>query len=279
MEWQGQWLWTAAPLRNRNRFVRFRRRFDYRGGAARLHLTADSRYALYVNGEYLGRGPVRAWPHHARYDTYDLQPHLRPGLNVVAVLVQHLGESTFQYLDGPPGLLAQLELADEVLASDSRWRAAPDASFVGNVPRISCQLGFEEQVDARLDDNWVAPDYDDTAWPSATELRPAADGHHNHLAPRGIPHLTHEPLLPQRIVSLETVRSQPLRATVYLKPYLFPADRSANMMLVHAYLATIIESPAEATVRLVSPHQGARAWRLNGQLMTDGRGTLKRGSN
>ncbi len=53
---------------------------------------------------------MRAWTQHWRYDTYDLAPHLHAGENVVAILVNHYGEGTFQYLDAPPGLLAQLEL-------------------------------------------------------------------------------------------------------------------------------------------------------------------------
>ena len=57
--WPGAWIWSSDRLPQRNAFVRFRRCFPYDGGAATLNLTADSRYVLYVNGEYLGQGPVR----------------------------------------------------------------------------------------------------------------------------------------------------------------------------------------------------------------------------
>ncbi|MFC9430232.1 hypothetical protein [Streptomyces sp. NPDC056987] len=55
-------------------------------------LTADSRYLLLVNGEEVGRGPVRSQPQRMCYDDYDLAPRLRPGTNTVSVLVTHYGD-------------------------------------------------------------------------------------------------------------------------------------------------------------------------------------------
>ncbi len=83
MKWQAHWIWTDQDdkLAERNRFVRFRRRFAWNGGKAVLHITADSRYILYVNGEYRGQGPARGWPQYYQYDSYDLTSYLREGEN------------------------------------------------------------------------------------------------------------------------------------------------------------------------------------------------------
>jgi len=116
MFWRGKWIWTSEETPERNAFVRFRRLFSYKGGPATLHITADSRYVLFVNGRCLGQGPVRAWPWSWRYDTYDLVPFLREGANVIAVLVNHYGEGNFQYIPGPPGLLAQIEMDGATIA-------------------------------------------------------------------------------------------------------------------------------------------------------------------
>jgi hypothetical protein len=247
--------------------VRFRRRFDYDGGSARLHLTADSRYTLWVNGIYVGQGPVRAWPQHWRYDTYDLAPYLRAGENVVAILVNHYGEGTFQYLHAPPGLLAQLELTRSTIASDDQWRASPDPALTTAAPRIGVQEAFEEQFDARKHDGWQSPSYDDTAWAAALALRPAADGVHEDMQPRGIPFLTLEPVLPQRLIGVEAVQSIPHRFTIYAKPYLLPDDRSSNYSRIHGFLATQIWSPQATDVRFVTPHKEARAIKVNGKLV------------
>ncbi len=111
------------------------------------------------------------------------------------------------------------------------------------MPRISVQEAFEEQFDARLGDAWTLPGYDDANWQAAVALRPADDGAHQDLTPRGIPWLTLEPVLPQRIVSAEAVRSVPYRHTIYVKPYLAPDDFSSNANAAHAYLATQVWSP------------------------------------
>jgi hypothetical protein len=264
VSWGGWWIWTAAHLPPRNAFVRFRRRFTYEAGPAHLHLTADSRYTVYVNGAYLGQGPVRAWPDHWRYDSYNLAPLLRPGENVLAVLVQHLGDGTFQYVSGPPGLLAQIETAAGVFASDGQWRESPDQAFAHSAPRISVQQGFEEQYDARIDDAWTAPAYDDSHWPAAVALRPADDGHHRNIEPRGIPFLTLEPTPPQRVLGVEPVRSIPYRFTVDVRPCITPGDRTSNIVMAHAYLGTRVWSPESAEVILRLPHKRPAALKVNG---------------
>ncbi len=266
VEWRAAWIWTDAALPARNAFVGFRRDFDYNGGRALLHLTADSRYTLFLNGKRLGQGPVRAWPNHWRYDSYDLAPDLSTGRNTLAVLVNHWGEGNFQYLAAPPGLLAQLELDGETLLSDASWRARVEPARVSNVPRISVQQGFEEQFDARQSDDWTGADYDDSVWPRATILRGALDGPHQNLEPRGIPFLTQQTVSPQRYLGVERVSSLPHRFTVYAKPYLAPADLSSNFMLFHAYLATQIWSPRACEVRFVFPHKQPGALKVNGQL-------------
>ncbi len=265
ISWKGQWIWSPEPLPARNAWVQLRRRFTYDGGAVMLHLTADSRYTLTLNGELLGQGPARAWPNHYRFDSYDLAPQLRAGENVLCVLVNHFGEGNFQYLPAPPGLLAQLELQDETICSDDSWRARPDFAMQSAAPRISVQQGFEEQFDARESDDWTLLDYDDSAWKPAAMLRGALDGPHQNLEARGIPALTSEAILPSRVVSIDKVRSLPHRFTIYAKPYLAPGDLSSNFVLYHAYLATQIHAPHECEVAFVSPHKHPGAIKINGE--------------
>lgn len=264
--WQGQWIWSEnAP--ERNAFVRFRRKFNYSGGQALLHLTADARYALYLNGAYLGHGPVRAWPNHWRYDSYDLSAELVPGENVITVLVNHFEDGNFQYIPAPPGLLAQLELKDETIVSDASWKASLDAASISAVPRISVQEWFEEQYDARLSDNWTALDYDDSAWAPAVALRESLGGPHQNLEPRAIPYLTLEPVLPQRVLSVESVKSLAYSVAVPIKKYLLPGDSSSRTLVSHSYLATQIYAPQESQVNFVFTHKLPGEIKLNGELL------------
>lgn len=108
MQWQSSWIWLEGEPSPRNAWVCFRKSFELdrhasRVEEARLSITADSRYVLYVNGQLVGRGPVRSWPFEQAYDTYDLRHLLRPGRNCLAVLVTHFGASTFSYVRGRGG--------------------------------------------------------------------------------------------------------------------------------------------------------------------------------
>jgi hypothetical protein len=49
---------------------------------------------------HIGVGPIRSWPFELSYDSYYITNYLAEGENVVAILAQHYGISTFQYLLG-----------------------------------------------------------------------------------------------------------------------------------------------------------------------------------
>ncbi|MBM4039377.1 MAG: alpha-L-rhamnosidase [Planctomycetes bacterium] len=279
IHWRGRWIWAEGELPSRNAFVAFRRRFPCEGGPATLHVTADSRYVAWFNGVWLGSGPVRCWPGHWRYDTYDLTPWLRKDDNVLAVLVNHYGEGTFQYIAGPPGLLAQIEMPGATIMTSPSWRAAAAPGYVTAAPRISVQEAFEEQFDARQAEPWTQLDFDDRSWPAAVDLRGPYAGPHFGLAPRDIPFLTQEPVLPKRLVSVEAVRSVPYRFTIYAKPYVAPSDHSSNFVFAHYYLATQVWSRRNARVTFHIPHKHPGPLKVNGKLAEGDRATLKAGWN
>lgn len=228
------WIWTD-PTAIRNTFARFRRGLHHTGaGSIVLRISADSRYWVFLNGERLGFGPVRSWPDHWKYDEYDISAQLKPGENVLAVLVNHFGEGNFQYLSAAPGLWVELlrisgkHRPECLLRSDDSWRTDSAHALVSRVPRISVQQGFEEQFDARLDDGWTMPGYDDKSWSKAKVVTAP----HPLPEPSGIPHLTAETVFPQRILRAEVVRPADYTWTLNVKPYFPPNDLSSNIAFV-----------------------------------------------
>ncbi|MBK8027926.1 MAG: alpha-L-rhamnosidase N-terminal domain-containing protein [Chloroflexi bacterium] len=191
-----RWIWDAGDTKPRNIFLNFRRTFDLSTipAAAPLHISADARYYLYVNGVRLGYGPARGYPYRYHYDNYDIAEHLRIGKNVVAVMVNHWGEGTFHQLVVRGGLLLQIDM-DDIIVSDARWRVRRNTAYRQNTPRISIQLPWEEQFDARLADAWTDSDYDDAEWDSAVEI-PPADVPWSGLTARRVPLLGNEPIQP-----------------------------------------------------------------------------------
>src|SRR5437867_12696335 len=75
--------WIAPPNVPGDSFIVFhaRRAFDLPSAPARfvVHVSADNRYRLFVNGVSVSSGPQRADVAHWRYETVDLAPHLHAG--------------------------------------------------------------------------------------------------------------------------------------------------------------------------------------------------------
>ena len=108
---------------NESIHVGFRRTFDLAAvpASAQIHLFAYTRYKLFVNGEYVGRGPNRFENRRPEYDTWDIAARLHAGSNVIAVLVHRdwpgessggFGRTLSRIRRHEPGFTAQLELVD-----------------------------------------------------------------------------------------------------------------------------------------------------------------------
>jgi alpha-L-rhamnosidase len=190
--WLGQWIWTDGDPAPRNSYTCFRKTFqlDSVPKEARIHLTADSRYHVYVNGIFAGRGPVRSDRRWLYYDTWDVAEHLEKGKNVVAVLVHHYGETTFQYMQGRGGLIADIVgFAGKSLArSEGTWKALRSEAWSSEGPRMSLQLAFNEVFDSRKEPKgWREPAFDDSSWPAARVIGPAGMEPWPNLVSRDIP--------------------------------------------------------------------------------------------
>lgn len=264
--WQASWIWGGDAESPRNEWRCFRRTFDgpaEAGTPARLHISADSRYVLYVNGEQVGRGPVRSWPKEQFYDTYEIGHLLRAGENTIAALVLHFGVSNFYYIRGRGGLLIDAEAGGRPLVStDGEWRTIRLPGQQAGSPRMACQQGFAEVIDAREgDDRWTQPGFDDGGWERARPIGGAGTAPWTTLVPRDIPFLTEEKHYPAAVVSLRRVRAPAYAAALDLRNQMVPESANhANPIAYCGYVATLLELEEEGRVEIGFP--GGRASRL-----------------
>jgi len=264
-QWAASWIWGGAEASPRNEWRCFRHSFDCPGEIeqdAQLHLCADSRYVLYVNGCLVGRGPVRSWPAEQRYDTYEIGHLLRPGArNTIAVLVLHFGVANFYYIRGRGGLIAELTAGSAVLAAtDSSWKTRLLAGHRRHSPRMACQQGFAEVIDAREEDgDWTGESYDDSTWEPAAAIGPAGMAPWTRLVPRDIPFLTEEKLYPAAVRSVQRVRTPAFMAAIDLRNQMVPDSANhANGIEYCGFLATVIRLESDGVVTAGFP-RGAQA--------------------
>ena len=88
--WPAKWIWHPALHDDEIAVVAFRRKFSVeQKSKVRIHVSADERYELFLDGERIGRGPERGDQENWFYESYDLD--LRAGEHVLVARVWWLG--------------------------------------------------------------------------------------------------------------------------------------------------------------------------------------------
>lgn len=155
-----KWIWYDDPgYELLNSYMQARREVRVSQVPKRvvIRVTADSRYRLYVNGAHVNRGPARGVQEHWPVDELEIAPHLVRGMNVIAAIVHNLGIGTFQYVhQGYAGFWLEGRIGREDISSGRDWRVRPAPGIRKHAARVCLQLGFQEHVDARAnDDRWM----------------------------------------------------------------------------------------------------------------------------
>jgi|GEM_PF-814000 len=217
---QDQWIWIANPDPTHNSYIQVRKLFALPGQPTRAEIkaSADSRYKLYVNGRYVGKGPVRSGEGYTYFDTHDVTDFLVKGKNIIAVLAHHIGEGTRSYIPGKPGLICKVEIAmgGETMefGTDETWKARRADEWTNAGSRLNAQLGFQEVYDANAaQDGWDEVKFSEKGWENAVAVGKVPDMPWGDLIPRQIPQLREEIVLPREVTgaynSPETSRDTP----------------------------------------------------------------------
>jgi hypothetical protein len=172
--WPAQWIAPPAACLTEYGVFHFRRAFDLREKPARfvVHVSADNRYRLFVNGVSVACGPQAGDVMRWRYDSIDLAPHLRAGRNLLAVEVCNFGElRKYATISLASGLIVQGDgPAERVADTGPEWRVAVDRSRTPvPIDRAMIQaftaVGPCETFEAaRHPWGWETPGFDDSGW-------------------------------------------------------------------------------------------------------------------
>ena len=166
--------------------LHFRRTLDLPARPSRfvVHVSADNRYRLLVNGEPVASGPQRSDLAHWRYETVDLAPQLRAGRNVLAAVVWNWGAQrpVAQTSSRTAFLLQGAGPAEAAASTGPGWKVLRDTAYAPlPVTRADVRDAYYaappgESVDgARYPWGWESPDHDDARW-QAVEPRAGVVG-------------------------------------------------------------------------------------------------------
>ncbi|MCL2602881.1 MAG: hypothetical protein FWD90_00210 [Defluviitaleaceae bacterium] len=223
-----KYVWFNAKDTSRSPYAAFRKDFYINDASsikkAVFNVFADTVYALYVNGAFVGFGPVRFDPRFPQYDTYDLTELLQNGKNALAVLVNFHGHKVFKSIPAQAAMIAwgTVEYGGEVIDLSTGngaapWKCKQHLSYTRYTPKLSFALDTQAFYDQKqFDEGWTQTDYDDSDWPDAV----VCDDQHafGPLTPREIPFMALTPVAPASVYITPLRKTERLYSFGYAPP-------------------------------------------------------------
>ena len=206
-----------------------------------IHVSADNRYKLFVNGELVSLGPARGDIYYWNFETVDLGPFLKAGENNISALVWNESQlSPEAQVSVRTGFILQGDSEkEEILNTNDSWKCLQDKGYSAAPSIFSASTG--EMVDMNLSVmHWNDPDSDDSNWPNAVslfqgKLKGDSDGFGWMLVPSSLPQME---MTYDRIPSLREAdgMSVPSGFPATKTSVTIPAHTRTSMLLDQTYL-------------------------------------------
>ena len=198
-DWKAKWIWDAENLTENNVWMCFSKKISLDKVPEELiaHISADSKYWLYINGEtVIFEGSVKRGPdeNSGYYDSIDISPYLNKGENSICALVWYWdNETSYSYCgSGQGGFIFEAIGEDVAITSDASWKVQRNCAYINSslYPPNYRLAEYSIYYDAREEMFDPANETLDTSsWENATEYALGGEGAYGKLYPRGIPFL------------------------------------------------------------------------------------------
>ena len=198
-DWMAKWIWDKENLTVNNTWMCFNKKVTLDAVPQELiaHISADSKYWLYINGEtVVFEGSVKRGPdkNSGYYDSIDIAPYLKKGENSICALVWFWGnQKNYSYNSSGQGGFIFEAISDEIaIISDNCWKVKKNNAYIDSplyqpnyrLPEYSIYYDAREELGAWLDNS-----FDFSTWENATEYGNEGEAPYGKLYHRGIPFL------------------------------------------------------------------------------------------
>ena len=279
--WKAQWITHPTESALDYGVFHFRKSFELAAVPDKfiIHISADNRYRLFVNGQAVCFGPARGDLAHWFYESIDIAKFLKPGKNLLAAVVWNFGEDKpWAQFSLKTALIVQGNSATEqIVNTDSSWKVIKNKSYQPASADAKETLGQFivvgpcDRVDAvQYPWNWETETFNDQSWNKAKTIDL---GH-----PRGVGTDINWVLTPRRIPQMEQKEQQfasVRRASGATVPegflqgkakWTIPANQKITVLLDQGSLATGYPE------LLVSKGKGSRIKLTYSEAMFDSKG-------
>jgi len=204
--WKAYWITHSSESVLDYGVFNFRKSFELVSVPSEfiIHISADNRYRLFVNGHAVCFGPARGDLAHWYYESVDISKFLKPGKNLLAAVVWNFGDDKpWAQFSLKTALIVQGNSAvEEIVNTDASWRVIKNKAYSPASVDAKESLGQFivvgpcDRLDAvRYPWNWETETFNDQSWIKAKTIDV---GH-----PRGLGTDINWVLTPRRIPQME----------------------------------------------------------------------------
>lgn len=194
-----------------------------------VHVSADNRYRLYVNGEIVSWGPAVGDMSNWNYETLDIAAYLNVGENIIASQVWNMGDMRgARQISHKTAFILQGETpAAQMLNTNDSWKVLKDEGYHGiainrNIVGGGYIASGTDSVDGYKHPwGWNQLSFNDIDWQKAREL---GKGNHNGLDTwKGTPWL-----LQARDIPVMEQKTAPIPKLLEVKGFSYPESGSGS---------------------------------------------------
>ena len=176
--WDAYWISSKEADPHTYAVQYFRKEFSLaaKPGNFIIHVSADNRYKLFVNGELVSLGPARSEIYHWQFETVDIAPFLKSGNNIIGAIVWQFGEDApeAQISYRTAFILQGNSERESILNTNKTWITLKDKSYSPLNPELIYSYyvaGPGEQIDYnQFPAGWNKSGYDAGSWKPAMEI-------------------------------------------------------------------------------------------------------------
>ncbi|MBL4676551.1 MAG: alpha-L-rhamnosidase N-terminal domain-containing protein [Mucilaginibacter sp.] len=281
-KWKANWIFLPNQPDKTYGVYHFRKSFDLPTKPAKfvVHVSADNRYKLYVNGKLVSSGPARGDTYYWNYETIDIAPYLEAGKNTIASLVWNDGDDRpeAQISERTAFILQGDTENEDIINTNKTWRGTSDAAYkplTGVGYPTYYVAGPGEMVDMhQVVKDWQSANFNDSGWLQAMELdrgqpKGITNGFGWMLVPSSIPQME---MTGQRINTLRYAKgfTAPTGFPATQAAVTIPANTTASMLLDQSFLTN-----AYVTLNLSGGDKAGISLTYCESPMVNTRGTVK----
>jgi hypothetical protein len=181
-QYSSSWILHPEVTGNDHAVILFRKSFDLEKVPDQfiIHISADNRYRLHVNGIFASKGPAKSDLFHWYYETLDLASLLKKGKNVLAVEVVNFGpKRTWSQFSTRTDLFVQGHTDAESIVNtvQGSWLTYHNTAYHPKIVEwitrkdIAGGLYVANPMDSLILEkypwDWEKPEFDDGSWKPA----------------------------------------------------------------------------------------------------------------